>query len=158
MSARWLSDMDPITDLLEEAQGPVTSERLAGIALELSLFSEKLKEGLDGIKEHLRSAARERLEPDSPTVSLPGVSQKGSPIGTVHVTFPERQVQVSKAADLEALKTQIGDDQMSIYFETVTVYKPHKNITAMIKSPEDPVLNVLEYVEQTPRVSFKHKR
>lgn len=145
-----MKDIDRLLEEFEDSPAP-SLERIAGIALELSEISSASEAALEKVKKCLRQKASERAE--NPCF-LRGVSVDDKPLGTVTVTFPDAMVKVSKDADMGALRDRLGAD-FDLYFDVILTHKPKKDIMQHIKGPDNPVLEVLEYAEQTPRVGFK---
>lgn len=136
----------------------LSDARVAGLALELSAVYAQANEALEPLKERLRFIASEKTE--NPVI-LTGLSRKGEILGTVMVTFPERQVKLAKDADLDTLRSLLGDS-FDDYFETTVTVKPRKELpkilapelkTASLRAKE--ILEAVEYVDPTPRVGFK---
>jgi hypothetical protein len=158
-----------LQELLDEADaGIVDPHTIAAIALELAAIHSAVSKALEPLKERLREHAATELAPaTSGVVTIPGFysEYKGLDdhlVGMVTVTFPPKQVKVSKGADVDRLRRSLSTDVFGTYFETKTTFKPVKNFAGALKerltakgTETDQVLATVEYVEPTPRVGFK---
>lgn len=146
--------------LMAEAKdsASLTPARVAGLALELSSVYAQVTEALEPLKEQLREIASTSGE--NPSI-IDGLSLDGEILGTVMVTFPDKQVKLARNANIEALKELLGDS-FSDYFETAVTYKPKKDLPQILapdlkmsSTRTRAILEAVEYSEPTPRVGFK---
>lgn len=172
-----LNDLN-VAALLEEAREAAESyldgdpeykvDRMAGMAMELARLSDEVLDSLEVLKEALRKAAEPKLDqsPDK-VVRLDAVSEWGTSLGHVTVTFPDSSVKLRKGADMARLKRTLGDRFVD-FFEERTLYTPKGDfkdrtteaIKAAADHPEEAAearvaMAAVVVKEGTPRVGFK---
>jgi hypothetical protein len=153
------------TNDYEEGRQTFTRERMAGMALQLARLNDDVLEVLEGLKEALRAEAAPLSAANDGVVRLTGWSDSAEELGHVTVTFPRRDVKLSKRTDVDHLKRVLGT-RFKDYFEEKTTVSPVKDFEARTEaamasgSPGNPAegriaLQAVTVQEATPRVGFK---
>ena len=144
-------------DLHEEGDSSCSREHLAGMALQLATISDDILDALEGLKAALRTEAEPKKAENGGVVRLQGWDDTGKELGVVVVTFPDRNVNLSKHFDANHLKQRLGRSFFD-YFTEKTTYAPRKDFEkAAQASPTcgPTALSAVTITEATPRVGFK---
>jgi hypothetical protein len=117
-------------------------------------LGDAIGETLNTVKTNLRTEATTQLAGGTGTASF-----DGSDLGTAVVNIPKASLKVPKGKKIEDIKMAIGSD-FSLFFEEVVSYKPRKEFDERVTNLSNPLhqqilLNSVERVEPTPRVSFR---
>ena len=117
-------------------------------------LGDAIAEVLNGVKKDLRTEATTQLNGGTGTASFDGTD-----LGTASVNVPKASLKVPKGKKVDDIKMAIGSD-FSLFFEEVVTYKPRKEFDERVTNLSNPLhqqilLNSVERVEHTPRVSFR---
>jgi hypothetical protein len=117
-------------------------------------LGDAISDVLNGVKKELRSEAQQQLSGSTGTASFDGTD-----LGTASVNVPKASLRIPKGKKVDDIKMAIGSD-FSLFFEEVTTYKPRAEFDARVTNLTNPLhqqilLNAVERVEPTPRVSFR---
>jgi hypothetical protein len=145
-----LSEVERLKGMLQGADTDYSVE----IGSILWFLGDAIGSVLDGIKKDLRAEASTQLGGGTGTASFDGTD-----LGTASVNVPKASLRVPKGKDLDAIKSAIGGD-FTLFFEEVTTYKPRAEFDERVTNLTNPLhqqilLNSIERVEPTPRVSFR---
>lgn len=149
-------------DLLNCAEGDLTDEQVAGVALALADQITKATAALETLKVRLRAVASCNVA-GGKTVTLKGEDLDGKPVGDVTVTFPRAQAALAKGFNPAAVRAALGEEVFNLYFETKIVLNKHA-LETLRERREDPSLSEEEFTamfsavditEPTPRVGFQ---
>jgi hypothetical protein len=151
--------LDDLFEDVKEAVARGDLSEIAGCALDLALCNKAILDKLEPLKDLLREEARDRASPELPTSVR--IDAEGG--GHCVVTFPAKQMRLSKEADCAWLLERLGAARFDEFFETRTTYKPRgkqpfvRVANSFDGTPEllSDLLNSIDMVEPTPRVSFK---
>ena len=145
-----------VQDLLEQLETSLDSastEDLVQIGDFLWRLVNRANEVMSPIKKALRDEANEQMASGSGSIHI-----RGHDHTTCMVTVPKPSLRIKKGADLVSLKAALKE-RFEDLFQSETKYKPKPDIEeACLALPEnlrDSVMNTLDLIENTPRVSFK---
>ena len=138
---------------LERALETASVEDTVQIGDFLWRFVNRANEVMSPIKETLREEAYNQMGPRSGSFQIHGHEKT-----SCMVTVPKPSIRIKKGADFEGLKEALGEHFEKVFAKEVK-YKPKPNIEevclALPDALRDSVMNVLDHVDNTPRVSFK---
>jgi hypothetical protein len=138
---------------LEKTLDTASTEDLVQIGDFLWRLVSRANEVMSPIKIALRDEAYEQMASGSGSVQICGHEHT-----TCMVTVPKPSLRIKKGADLVSLKAALKERFDDLFLKEVK-YKPKPDIEeACISLPEDlrdSVMNTLDHIENTPRVSFK---
>ena len=129
-------------------------EELVEFGHKLWLLARRATAALEGVKEALRNEGVARGG------GVPGsVSIDASDGSRCRVVVPKSGLVLKKGADIEGLKSALGDD-FDAYFETVVTYKPRAGLRAKVASKgptlqAQAILDAVSVVEGTPKIYFE---
>jgi hypothetical protein len=117
-------------------------------------LGDAISDVLTGIKKELRTEAATQLASGTGTATFDGTD-----LGTASVNVPKASLRIPKGKKVDDIKMAIGSD-FSLFFEEITTYKPRAEFDARVTGLSNPLhqqilLNAVERVEPTPRVSFR---
>lgn len=117
-------------------------------------LGDAISAALNAVKKDLREEAASQLGGGTGTASFDGTD-----LGTASVNVPKASLRVPKGKKIDDIKAAIGSD-FSLFFEEVTTYKPRAQFDERVTGLTNPLhqqilLNAVERVEPTPRVSFR---
>ena len=152
-----------LDDLFEDVKDAVSRgeiSEIAGMAIDLATCNKAILERLEPLKVMLRDYAREQVD----GTDLPNTHRIDADYGGhCVVTFPAKQLRMTKDADPEYLLEKLGQERFDTFFETKVSYKPRstqpfmKIANSFNGTPEllNDVLSAVDMIEPTARVSFK---
>jgi len=148
-----LDGLDQIRGLLETASLPTKTE----IGSVLWEVDEALAQLLDTVKDALRSEAVRELDGRVGTHTF-----LGEDLGEAAVLIPQPVLRVPKGKNMDDVRRGLGS-QFSMFFDEITTYTPRKEFEERVVALNDQatqqiLLDAVERVELTPRVSFKRNR
>ena len=157
--AEPLCYLDDLFEDVKDALSRGDPSEIAGCALDLAICNKAILDRLEPLKVMLRDHAREKVKGELP--STVRIDADGG--GHCVVTFPAKQMRLSKRADCEWLLERLGQERFDEFFETRTTYKPRgkqpfvRVANSFEGTPEllSDLLDAVEMSEPTPRVSFK---
>ena len=117
-------------------------------------LGDAITAALNAVKKDLREEATTQLGGTTGTATFDGTD-----LGTASVNVPKASLRVPKGKKIDDIKSAIGSD-FSLFFEEVTTYKPRVEFDERVTNLTNPLhqqilLNAVERVEPTPRVSFR---
>jgi hypothetical protein len=139
---------------LKSQLATITLEEKVEIGSVLWAVGDAISDTLNGVKKDLRVEGTTQLGGASGVTAF-----EGTDLGTASVTIPKASLRVPKGKDMDTIKTAIGSD-FALFFEEVTTYKPRAEFDKRVPTINNPLhqqilLNSVERVEPTPRVSFR---
>ena len=144
-----------ILHLLTSDLDGLTRPALVEVGSALYLMERHAHKALDVIKTRLRE------HPDVDPTNRGTFHFEGTSRGKVAITVPGNTFTISKGADLDQLRAEIGDEAFQDCFDVIVRYKLRKGAESFLASTDSntrqAVLAVLEQNEGTPRVSFQRK-
>jgi hypothetical protein len=138
---------------LKSQLATVATEDKVEIGSVLWAVGDAISDTLNGLKKELRTEAASQFG-GTGTASFDGTD-----LGTASVNFPKASLRVPKGKDMDTIKSAVGND-FALFFEEVTTYKPRAEFDKRVPTLNNPLhqqilLNAVERVEPTPRVSFR---
>lgn len=139
---------------LKSQLATIATEDKVEIGSVLWAVGDAISDALSGIKKELRVEATTQLGGATGSTNFDGTD-----LGTASVNVPKASLRVPKGKDMDTIKAAIGSD-FALFFEEVTTYKPRSEFDKRVPTLNNPLhqqilLNAVERVEPTPRVSFR---
>lgn len=149
---RLLTELEQLR-LLVSASGLGDQIEIGSIVRDVDDAFAKL---LDNLKEIVREHAQRRLGGEVGRCSL-----DGSDLGSAVVSVPEPTLRLARGHSADEMRRVLGP-AFANFFEETTLCKPTPEFAEHVAALQDEeqrrlVLDAIEYVEGTPRVSFRRR-
>lgn len=151
-----LAELETEAEALHEAAkaGTLTVDDAVDIGVALVGLEKTAHGALSPIKDIVRQVALDETKGQPGTCRLE--TQGGS---KCQVIVPSPTIKVRGTADMDALKTTLGD-RFALFFNTQISYKPaagFNKLAAYDPQGSRPALDAVDIIDGTPRVSFKRE-